>query len=146
MVYTKLSSVRGAVACLTETTTCYLVATAASWSDGHVCTDADLLDCDALLVSSQTFYSDLSNGVEMANDGLSFSNCLPRHMVPALMDEELDQSIESSASAASGHSFFSPVTAHASSPGNPGESCNNDPVEALLQTIDFTPVRQRTLN
>jgi len=105
-----------------------------------VCTDAYLLDCGALLVSSQTFYSNLSNGVETENDGLSFSNCLPRHMDPALMDQDLDQSIENSASAASGYSFFSPATPHAFSPENPGESCSNDPVEALLQTIAFTPV------
>ncbi|KAK6858964.1 hypothetical protein PG995_004817 [Apiospora arundinis] len=37
-------------------------------------TDAGLFDRDALSVSSQTPYSDLLIGVEMANDGLSFSD------------------------------------------------------------------------
>ncbi|KAK8007153.1 hypothetical protein PG989_001143, partial [Apiospora arundinis] len=78
-------------------------------------TDAGLFDRDALSVSSQTPYSDLLIGVEMANDGLSFSDCLQQHMDPALMELDLDQSIADGSLAASGHSSFSPVRLRTSS-------------------------------
>lgn len=57
--------------------------------DTHI--DADLFDCDGILVLSQTLYSDWPIAVETADDGLS--DCLPQHMDPALMELDLDQSI-----------------------------------------------------
>ncbi|KAK8009734.1 NADPH dehydrogenase [Apiospora arundinis] len=104
--------------------------------DAH--TDADLFDCDSLSVLPQTLYSDWPIAVETANDGLS--DCLPQHMDPALMELNIDQSIADGSLAASGRSSFSPVRLRTSSLGNPEESCNDDPVLALLQTVDVSPI------
>ncbi|KAK7928867.1 hypothetical protein PG985_005865 [Apiospora marii] len=110
--------------------------------DAH--TDADLFDCDGLSVLSQTLYSDWPIAVETANDGLS--DCLPQHMDPALMELDLDQSIADGSLAASGRSSFSPVRLRTSSLGNLEESCNDDPVLALLQTVDVSPIPNSALH
>ena len=104
--------------------------------DAH--TNADLFDCDDLSVLSQTLYSDLPIAVETANDRLS--DCLPQHMDPELMELDLDQSIADGSLAASGQSSFSPTGLRVSSPKSPEESCNDDPVLALLQTVDILPI------
>ena len=106
-------------------------------------TDADFLDYDALSVPTQTLYSDLSMGVEMASyDELSFLDCLPQHMDPALVDQDLDQIIADSALAASEHSPFSPIGLRSPSHGIL-ESCNDDPVLVLSLSTGFSPIPSR---
>lgn len=108
-------------------------------------TDADFLGCDALSVPTRTLYPDLSIGVEMVSydEQLSFSDCLPQHMDPALVDQDLDQTIADSALAASEHSTFSPIGLRSPSPVILEELCNDDPVLVLSLSTGFSPIPSR---